>query len=71
MLYFNSIFEYAKEWAEGTITEKTDVDALTKVFDSVADKMAGMDCNVYLNPWEAGGKTYSHLMGFQMDFITL
>lgn len=71
MLYFNSIFEYAKEWADGTISEKTDVDALTKAFDSVADKMAGMDCNIYLNPWEANGKTYSHLLGFQMDFITL
>ena len=71
MLYYHSIFEYAKQYAEGTITEKVDIDAMTQILDTVADEMAGMDCNVYLNPWEANGKTYSHLMGFEMDFITL
>lgn len=70
-LYFHSIFEYAKQYAEGAITEKTDIDALTKIFDQVADEMAGMDCNVYLTPWEANGKTYSHLLGFEMDFLVL
>ena len=71
MLYFTSIFEYAKQYAEGTITEKTDVEALTRIFDQVADEMAGMDCNVYLTPWEANGKTYTHLLGFEMDFLVL
>ena len=33
--------------------------------------MAGMDCNVYLTPWEANGKTYTHLLGFEMDFLVL
>ena len=71
MLYFTSIFEYAKQYAEGTITEKTDIEALTRIFDQVADEMAGMDCNVYLTPWEANGKTYTHLLGFEMDFLVL
>lgn len=71
MLYFSSIFEYAKQYAEGTITEKVDLDALSKIFDETADEMAGMDCNVYLTPWEANGKTYSHLIGFEMDFLVL
>ena len=71
MLYFTSIFEYARQYAEGTITEKTDIEALTRIFDQVADEMAGMDCNVYLTPWEANGKTYTHLLGFEMDFLVL
>lgn len=71
MLYFESIFEYAKQYAEGTITEKTDIDALAAIMDSVADEMAGMDCNVYLKPWEANGKTYTHLLGYEMDFVLL
>lgn len=71
MLYFHALFEYAKMYAEGTVTEKVDLEALNQVFDQVADEMAGMDCNVSLTPWEANGKTYTHLLGFQMDFITL
>jgi hypothetical protein len=71
MLYFNAIFEYARQYGEGTITEKNDVEALTAIFDQVADEMSGMDCNVYLTPWEANGKTYEHLLGFEMDFLVL
>lgn len=71
MLYFHSIFEYAKRYAEGAITEKNDVQALADVFDAVADEMSGIDCNVYLKPWEANGKTYNHLLGFEMDFVLL
>lgn len=71
MLYFQSIFEYAKQYAEGSITEKVDVDALTGIMSQLADEMSGMECSVYLTPWEANGKTYSHLLGFEMDFVTL
>ncbi len=71
MLYFQSIFEYAKQYAEGSITEKVDVDALTGIMSQLANEMSGMECSVYLTPWEANGKTYSHLLGFEMDFVTL
>lgn len=71
MLYFQSIFEYAKQYAEGSITEKVDVDALTGIMSQLANEMSGMECSVYLTPWKANGKTYSHLLGFEMDFVTL
>ena len=71
LLYFKSIFEYAKQYAEGQITEKTDIDAMLKIMDQIADEMAGIDCNCYLEPWKTNDKTYQHLVGFQMDFIDL
>ncbi len=71
MLYFQSIFEYAKQYAEGSITEKVDIKALTDIMSNLANEMSGMECSVYLTPWEANGKTYSHLLGFEMDFVTL
>lgn len=71
MLYFESIFEYARQYAAGEISEKSDIDAMTDILDKTADEMAGMDCNVTLKPWESEGKTYSHLVGFNMEFLVL
>lgn len=71
MLYFISIFEYAKAYAEGTITEKTDVPAMIKIMEDCVKDMCGMDSTVYLNNWISGDKTYEHLFGFQMDFLRL
>ena len=71
ILYFESIFEYARQYASGQITSKNDAAAMAKIMDSIADEMAGMDCKVHLTPWEANGKTYSHLFGFEMDFVIL
>ncbi len=70
-LYDTAIFEYAKAYAEGTITEKNDVEAMVKILKQCADEMSGMDTNVYLNPWKDGDKVFEHLYGFQMDFLRL
>lgn len=70
-LYFYAIYDYACAYAEGTITEKTDIKAMTDLIDKRADEMAGMDVNVYLTEWENNGTTYPQYFAFLMDFVTL
>lgn len=70
-LYFYAIYDYACQYAEGTITEKTDMDAMLEILDARADQMAGQDVNVYLNAWESGGTTYPQYFAFLMDFLIL
>lgn len=70
-LYFYAIYDYACQYAEGTITEKTDINAMQEIIDARADEMAGMDVNVYLTEWESNGTTYPQYFAFLMDFLIL
>lgn len=70
-LYFYSIFEYAKAYCEGKITEKTDLVALNEIFKEQAEALSGRECTVHVTNWTVGEKVYEHLLGFQMDFLVL
>lgn len=70
-LYFYSIYEYACQWAEGKITEKTDIKAMQGIMAEIGSEMAGVDVTVYLEPYELQGKTYDTYFAFMMDYLVL
>ncbi|HWP50528.1 MAG TPA: DUF3798 domain-containing protein [Clostridia bacterium] len=70
-LYFYSIYEYACQWAEGKITQKTDINAMQGIMTEVGSKMAGTNVTIYLEPYELQGKTYDTYFAFMMDYLVL